>query len=39
MKTYTVVFGSCRVVFYTLYHAEQFMRALELNGTPCGLQS
>lgn len=30
-----VAFGSCRFVFYTLYHAEQFMRALRLNGTEC----
>lgn len=24
--------------FYTQYHAEQFVRALELNGTSCRIQ-
>jgi len=26
-------------LFYTQYHAEQFVRALRLNGTPCTLES
>lgn len=29
-----ISFGSLRNVFYTDYHAEQFARALRLNGTP-----
>jgi len=31
---WAVWFGSTCSVFYTSYHAEQFMRALRLNGTP-----
>lgn len=37
MRTYTVCFGSCRFRYYTLYHAEQFMRTLRFNGTNCTL--
>jgi hypothetical protein len=39
MTTFIVFYGvrlteqSCKV-FYTEHHAEQFKRALELNGTP-----
>lgn len=32
---YTVAFGGSVHHFYTQYHAEQFVRALTLNGTPC----
>lgn len=32
--TYQVHFGSCTFTYLTLYHAEQLMRALDLNGTP-----
>jgi len=32
-KVWDVYFGSCRFRFYTHYHAEQFQRALDLNGT------
>ncbi len=35
MKRWIVTFGSSRHVYYTFYHAEQFYRALCLNGTPC----
>jgi len=38
IKTWTVVFGSCRNVYYTEYHAEQFMWALRLNGTKYRLE-
>lgn len=34
VKTWTVAFGQSKNVYYTDYHAEQFMRALTLNGTP-----
>lgn len=33
MKQWIVQFGNSRTAFYTEYHAEQFMRALRLNGT------
>jgi hypothetical protein len=29
-----VRFGECAATYYTRYHAEQFARALTLNGTP-----
>lgn len=29
-----IKFGMSRRIFYTEYHAEQFCRALALNGTP-----
>jgi len=38
MKTYVVSFGKSAVKFYTHYHAEQFARALRLNGTPFRLR-
>ena len=31
--TYTVTFGKSTKTFYTRYQVEQFVRALELNGT------
>ena len=34
MKVWIVTFGICMSRFYTEYHAEQFCRALWLNGTP-----
>ncbi len=33
-----VTFGKCRYAFYTEYHAEQFARALRLNGTAYTLE-
>ena len=33
IKTWKVKFGSSVAIFYTLYHAEQFARALRLNRT------
>lgn len=32
---WVVSFGNCRFRYYTRYHAEQFARALLLNGTSC----
>lgn len=37
-KTWTVYFGTLAFVYYTEYHAEQFARALTLNGTPCEIR-
>lgn len=34
MKNWTITFGKSKRVYYTHYHAEQFARALSLNGTP-----
>lgn len=36
---WVIKFGSSRKVFYTMYHAEQFARALDLNGTEYVLES
>jgi hypothetical protein len=33
-----ITFGKSERVFYTLYHAEQFARALRLNGTEFTLE-
>jgi len=33
-KQWIITFGKSRAVYYTHYHAEQFVRALKLNGTP-----
>ena len=30
--------GKSRKVYFTPYHAEQFVRALRLNGTPCSVE-
>jgi hypothetical protein len=38
MKTWIVTFGRSRRVYYTHYHAEQFCRALRLNGTAYQLE-
>ena len=35
---YTVTFGSSQRAFLTEYHADQFMRALTLNGTQATLR-
>jgi hypothetical protein len=36
MKTWIVYFGTdSKFTYYTSYHAEQFARALHLNGTAC----
>lgn len=35
---YTVTFERSKRVFFTAYHAEQFMRALTLNGTQATLR-
>jgi hypothetical protein len=39
MTQYLVIYGvrerPAVSVYYTDYHAEQFARALRLNGTPC----
>ncbi len=32
-RTWIIRFGTSERVFYTSYHAEQFCRALRLNGT------
>lgn len=37
-KIWAVIFGQCRNVYYTDYHAAQFARALRLNGTPFRLE-
>jgi hypothetical protein len=37
-KTWIISFGKCRNIYYTDYHAAQFMRALDLNGTPYTLE-
>jgi len=37
LKAFIVAFGSSKRVYYTSYHADQMMRALQLNGTPCTL--
>jgi hypothetical protein len=34
MKNFVVLFGTSARWFSTRYHAEQFARALALNGTP-----
>ena len=34
MTKYIVKFGSSARVYYTEHHADQFCRALDLNGTP-----
>ena len=31
---WTITHGKCRCEFYTDYHADQYARALESNGTP-----
>ena len=33
LPSWTVTFGSSSYTFYTWYHADQFERALKLNGT------
>lgn len=33
MKIWAVYFGNSKAVYHTHYHAEQFARALRLNGT------
>jgi hypothetical protein len=38
MKTWTISFGKSKRICYTHYHAEQFARALRLNGTPYTLK-
>ncbi len=38
-KRWIVTFGKCRNVYYTQYHAEQFYRALCLNGTACRIEA
>jgi hypothetical protein len=35
---WVITFGKCFRVYYTPYHADQFARALRLNGTPYRLQ-
>lgn len=37
-RRWLVRFGPCACVYFTRYHAEQMMRALTLNGTPCTLE-
>ena len=32
-KVYRIRFGSSVRIYHTWYHADQFMRALDLNGT------
>jgi hypothetical protein len=34
-RKWIVRFGQSENVYYTEHHAEQFMRALQLNGTRC----
>jgi hypothetical protein len=34
-RRWIVQFGRSSRVYYTQYHAEQFVRALLSNGTPC----
>lgn len=36
-NSFIVTFGVSKRVYYTYYHADQMMRALRLNGTPCEL--
>lgn len=33
MRVWRIAFGQCVKEFYTDYHAEQFARALRMNGT------
>ena len=37
-REYRITFGKSTEILYTYYHAEQFMRALRLNGTACTLE-
>lgn len=37
-QIWRITFGSSQRVFYTAYHAEQFARALDLNGTEYSMQ-
>ena len=31
---WVIAHGTCRLRFWTYYHADQYARALRLNGTP-----
>jgi hypothetical protein len=35
---WVVYFGTCKAVYYTHYHADQFARALRLNGTKFSIE-
>ncbi len=37
MRIWIITFGSSTLHFYTYYHADQFARALQLNGTKFSL--